>query len=567
MTPDQGLQQEYSPADHGQALLEATEALRDELVDRHVEVPDAIQENLTSLRQSFSFDPGWLKLAPLQEVHSQLAALMAKPPSGAAGSAEGRDGSTALLRFVRSYVPELFHDVDKEPYATVLVKGVAQTLAVWSDAFRHWLAHTLYRLRGSGVSRQALDAMIEILAAEAQFDGSEHAVFTRVGSRDTVLVIDLGDESWSSIVVHGGAWSINEGHPIKFRRPRTALALPTPVPGGSIDRLWNYVNVDKAQQPLVLAFALAALMPRGPYPHLALQGEQGTAKSTAARYLKRLIDPSKAPLRALPSTEVELANATSHGHVLALDNLSHITPNISDALCRLSTGGGLSKRKLYSDNDEVVLEAQRPVILTSITDIITRPDLADRAYHVRLQYIEPSSRRSETELDAEFERDAPLILGALLDALAAAQTGFVGVSLTETPRLADAARLAVAAEATLGLPPGSMEQALINNSQHLDLAQLAAEPWTRPLEALTAERDLDLTPTDLLAELTRHASEAEVAEPGFPRSAKALSQKLDRIAPVLRRRGLEVRRTQTAGSNSQRRIEIKRVDRSSTSGN
>ena len=568
MTQDQRDQQrEDVPPEHGEALLEATEALRDTLIERGIDVSDTIREDLARCRQSFALEPGWLDLEPLQEMHGRLVALSFRPhtANGASG-ADGGDGKAQALGMLRPYVLELFHDLDEEPYATMLVKGVAQTHAIKGGSFRLWLAQTLYRQRGSVGSEHALDALVQLLAGEAQFDGAKHEVFTRVGESGSANVIDLGTDEWSVIVIDGGAWSIVTESPVKFRRPRTAQALPTPVRGGSVDLLWKYVNVEEAYRPTVLAFVLAAFRPRGSYPFLALQGEQGTAKSSAACFLKRLIDPSKAPLRAMPSNEVELAHAASHCHVLALDNLSSISPNMSDALCRLSSGAGLGKRTLYTNNEEHVLEAKRPVIMTSITDIITRPDLADRTYHVPLTYIEPSKRRTERELDEEFENDAPLILGALLDAVAAAEVGMSTVSLSETPRLADAARHAVAAEAALGLAPGSMEQALIANSYHLDLVQLAAAPFTRALEALSNEGDCDLTPSELLVELRKRASVDERDDYDFPRTTKALSQKLERIAPVLRRRGLEVRRHQTAGSNSQRRIELRRTDQAPSSG-
>lgn len=67
---------------------------------------------------------------------------------------------------------------------------------------------------------------------------------------------------------------------------------------------------------------------------------------------------------------------------------------ISDTLCRLATGGGFAVRRLYSDMDEVLFDAARPVILNGIEDIVTRPDLADRAVFLTLEPIpeEPPPR-------------------------------------------------------------------------------------------------------------------------------------------------------------------------------
>ena len=169
---------------------------------------------------------------------------------------------------------------------------------------------------------------------------------------------------------------------------------------------------------LVVAWALACLRDRGPYPVLVLSGEQGSAKSTFSAILRALLDPNTAPLRALPREDRDLFIAASNGHVLAFDNVSGLPAWISDTLCRLATGGGFAVRQLYTDQDEVLFDAARPVSLNGIEDIVTRPDLADRGLFLTLEPIPEERRRPEAELWAAFEAERPRILGALLDAVA-----------------------------------------------------------------------------------------------------------------------------------------------------
>jgi len=555
------------PTAPGDLVLRRCEARRDDLLSRGVNLPTDLLEALAGQRQAHDLDPDWLDVEEVRNLEATLLSISATVTDADSGANHGgQGGSGGILPVIRSKITELFHDRDNEPYAAVRVNGATHVLGVTTDPFRRWLARESYRARGRGASSQALDDLVQTLAAEAQFDGAERPVFTRVGEVDGAAYIDLGGDDWSVVKIEAGTWSIETDAGIMFRRPATAQALPTPVRGGSIDLLWKYVNADEEDRPLILVWLLSALAPRGPYPLLSIQGEQGTAKSSAARFLKRLTDPSKAPLRSMPSNEVALANAASHAHVLAFDNLSHLSSDMSDALCRLSTGGGITRRKLYTDNDEVLLDSQLPVILTSINDVITRPDLADRTYHVRLSYIEPADRRSELDLDAEFERDAPYIFGALLDAFAEARDLVHAVRLAQPPRLADAARLAVAAEGALGLAPGTMEQALASNAIDLDLVQLEFFAFAGALEALSESQDWDLTATELLAQLELAATQDEREDSTWPRNTKALAQQLDRIVPVLRRRHIEVSRYQTPGSNSRRLIRIRRTDRGSTGG-
>jgi hypothetical protein len=62
---------------------------------------------------------------------------------------------------------------------------------------------------------------------------------------------------------------------------------------------------------------------------------------------------------------------------------------LPSAVKNWATGGGFAVRQLYTDQDEVLFDAQRPVILNGIEDVVDRPDLADRAIRSM-----PSDRRS-----------------------------------------------------------------------------------------------------------------------------------------------------------------------------
>ena len=100
---------------------------------------------------------------------------------------------------------------------------------------------------------------------------------------------------------------------------------------------------------------------------------------------------------------------------MTFDNVSGLPSWISDTLCRLATGGGFAVRQLYTDQEEVIFTATRPIILNGIEDIVTRPDLADRGLFLQLQPISEASRRTEAEFWQAFRQDCPKILGALLD--------------------------------------------------------------------------------------------------------------------------------------------------------
>ena len=226
--------------------------------------------------------------------------------------------------------------------------------------------------------------------------------------------------------------------------------MPPPIGGGSVEMLRPFLNVrSDADFVLVTLWVLWGLRNHGPYPVLVLGGEQGSAKSTFSAMLRALLDPNAAPLRALPREDRDLFIAADNAHILVFDNVSGLPGWISDTLCRLATGAGFAVRRLYSDQDEVLFNAARPVILNGIEDIVSRPDLADRAIFIRLPPIPEERRQSERDLWATFEAARPSILGALLDAMVQGLVALPHTRLDTMPRMADFALFATACEASL----------------------------------------------------------------------------------------------------------------------
>ena len=141
------------------------------------------------------------------------------------------------------------------------------------------------------------------------------------------------------------------------------LALPMPATGGTSNELRSFLNVRGDNEwVLIVAWLFGAYSPSGPYPILAVHGEQGSAKSTACRVLRKLIDPNKGDVRTSPRNEHDLAIAASNSRVLSFDNVSWVRDWLSDALCRVASGSGLGTRQLYTDDEEMIFNFQRPIL-------------------------------------------------------------------------------------------------------------------------------------------------------------------------------------------------------------
>jgi hypothetical protein len=365
------------------------------------------------------------------------------------------------------------------------------------------------------------------------------------------VYIDLGDPAWRAIEISPAGWAIEPEPRVRFLRARGARPLVVPTRDGSIDALRDLVHIATDDDyRLVVGWLVGALRPTGPYPLLALAGEQGAGKSTAARVIRRLVDPSIAELRAEPRTIDDVMIAAARSRVVALDNLSHIEPWLSDALCRLSTGGAMTKRELYTDGEEIILEAVRPAILTSVTDIVVRGDLLDRAIAITLPVVAESARVTEDVLWARFAATAPGILGALLDAVASALARERDIAIDRLPRMADWARWVTAAEPGLAWPQGQILDAYRAMRATAVETSLDGDPLA------VAIRRLSLPWIGTAADLLVATAPTGRAPRGWPESPRAMSAAIRRLAPYLRRVGIDVATYREPGSGSRRLVRL-----------
>jgi putative DNA primase/helicase len=288
------------------------------------------------------------------------------------------------------------------------------------------------------------------------------------------------------------------------------------------------------------------LRDRGPFTILCVNGEQGSGKSLICRMLRSLVDPSAAPIRAIPRDDRDLLVAARNSWTLIFDNLSGMPVWFADALCRLATGSGFGTRALHTDYDEIIFDAARPIVLNGISSLTDRADLADRAITVHLATIPEDQRSSEEELMAAFEAKRPIIFGALLDAVSAALRNIKSVRLERSPRMADFVKWGVAAAPALGWEPDQFLAAYRENGQNVSESSFEADPVAVALRDLVVnhhpEEGLTCTPTELLALLNGIASEGVRKSKLWPLSAQALGNRVDRVAPVLRAKGFVVER-------------------------
>lgn len=424
---------------------------------------------------------------------------------------------------------------DDEPFA-VPVKGprLVRTLRGGRGSLRADLASVYFATTGRAAPQQALaDALLVLDGMAREQDPVDLAL--RVAEYHGDLVLDLGDVSGRAVRVTRSGWQLVDDPPVLFRRSALTGALPVPVSGGSLDELWNVLNVSEVDRVPLTAALVAALLPEVPHPIVALLGEQGTGKSSAARMLAAVLDPSPVPSRKQPRDVDAWVTAASGSWVVSLDNVSTIPAWWSDALCRAVSGDGDVRRRLYTDGELSVFSFRRVLILNGIDLGGLRGDLAERLLRVELDVIDPSARRTDSELAAAWQDAHPRILGALLDLACQVLDVLPGLKLSTLPRMADFARVLAAVDKVLGTDGMSR---YTGQADSLSADVVTSEPVLAAIvRQITA--GFHGTAGELLDLLTPDEHGGRVPRE-WPSNPRALSGLLKRHSPALRRLGWQV---------------------------
>jgi hypothetical protein len=338
---------------------------------------------------------------PMNYLNKELADACAK--ADAAAAVDNQDSGTEkkehktqaelLIRLAKKNGASLFRTPSGDGYADIIINGHRETWSLRSSGFRKWLRRIYFFEIEAAPRKEAIETAVETLDAEAQFScDTVHPVELRVAYFKGKIYYDLCNDGWDIIEIAPTEWKIVANAPVRFRRTSTSRPQVTPVRGGKLDDLRSFFNLrDNKSWILLVSAMLKYFYEPGGHPIIELCGEHGTAKTTTERIISLLVDPSAAPARSPPADERDLTAAAHGSYVLAYDNLSSLPLWLSDALCRLATGAGLSARTLYTNIDETIVDAKRPLILTGINSIALR------------RYCRPDEQDFLTADRAEFE--------------------------------------------------------------------------------------------------------------------------------------------------------------------
>lgn len=462
------------------------------------------------------------------------------------GSRNGK-GPSQSTRLVNMVSDDSRVVLFKDEYSVAHVRiPVGDHTEVWpckSSAFTRWLGGEYYRLmKGSTVAgREAVKDAIGLLEGRAINECPEHKLYNRIAQTPDAIWYDLGDAQFRAVRVTREGWSVVTDVPLLFRRFSHLAPQVEPTRGGSVDEVLKFVNVTgEDQKILFLVHLVASFIPGWPHPALYVYGTQGSAKSTLSRIDRMLIDPSRIEVVSLTRKEEELAQQLGHHNFLSFDNVSEMPDWIADLLCRAITGGGFSKRELYTNDDDVIRYVMANIGINGINLASNRADLLERCLLLKLERMK--DRKQEHELMADFELARPKILGAIFDTVAKAMTLQPSIKVDELPRMADFALWGCAAAEALGIGQDAFLKAYSHNISSQSEELINDNTVATLIRGIVDSHDgkWEGNPTQLFKTFKDQAITEQIMDKRLPANPAALMRELNRLKTPFEEMGYQI---------------------------
>jgi len=451
-----------------------------------------------------------------------------------------------ILGLASLFVWTLFMDENQIAYAEVLVGDHMEIMPIEGGKFKRFLKAQYYSVFKDLCSSKELNTAIDIIAAYAQFDGDGTIkLHNRITWCNDSIHYDSADHTCWAVRVGREGWYIDRQPPILFRRYLNQVPQVMPSTRGNIRRFVDFLNVqDKNEILLIVVWIVTAFIPGFPHVILNIFGPHGSAKSTFCKMLKMLIDPGIKLTDSLPRSQTALIKRLYNSWLTIFDNLGTLTSLASDTLCRCVTGDGHAERKLRTNNEEVIYEFQHLIILNSINQVATQPDIRDRSLTLKLDRIGSQNRKPEKQLLQEFKEALPEILGGIFDILSKAMSLYSKAEEALTgslPRMADFAIWGFAISEALGVPGSEFMKAYRDNIEYQNFVVIFDNPVAHTLIKFMDKRSSWYgTPHVLLDALNAIAADFDIKDKDWPKEGRALTRKLNLLQANLLESGIAI---------------------------
>jgi Bifunctional DNA primase/polymerase, N-terminal len=353
--------------------------------------------------------------------------------------------SKKLIELAESNTERFFKDQCDVPHAKVKVGNHHEIFPIKSRKSESYITKLFFdQSYGEKIpTQESLNNAIRVLHAKTEFGDQKETVHLRSAwGTNGEINYDLTDEEWRQIKITKDGRHIirsNDSKLLFTRFNQTSQLEPDKDYSSDIfDKYLNLMNISDPQHRLLLkVMTICSFVPDIPHPICIPYGEQGSCKSTFCEFQKRLIDPSRINLLTIPKDKSEFVQQLHHNYLVVYDNVSYLPAWFSDEVCKAVTGVGNSKRKLYSDDEDVIVNYKRCIIINGINNNLTEPDALDRSVLIELERIKSTSRKEQSRVEIEFEELRPKLLGYIFDILVKTLQIKPSLELSHLPRMAD----------------------------------------------------------------------------------------------------------------------------------
>lgn len=484
------------------------------------------------------------------------------------------------LQDIKQRYVSIFFDQLNRLYVTIKINNHVECIPIDSNRFKFLIRKEILENESKTVNDDKLDRIIKSIQAEMVFDETiEHKELNlRVANNDNIFYYDLTNLKWEIIKIAHDGWEIVKDNTIPLFKRYEKNSKPQVYPSKDVDNskyfkeFLNLFNLRSEKDRLLLEIYLISLfIPGIQKAILVMKGNGGGAKTTTFSLIKNIVDPSTIDTLSFSSNKNDLIQSLDHNYICYFDNVSCISQEVSDILCRAVTGSGTSKRELYTTDEEFIYKLKRCIGINGINLVTTRPDFIDRSLILRVERIPEEKRRKEEDIQKEFERLRPYVLGYIFDILVK-YLDYKNIHKEEAivknpPRMADFAETCEIISRCLGYPENAFINAYRENIDNQNDEVIEASPIAEALLAfMENKQQWTGTPTQLyqyLGDIISQVDSNIKRSIYWPKGPNRLTYKINEIVPNLLKRNIEIVTGEKV--NGKRVITIKRLDSNQTS--
>lgn len=477
-------------------------------------------------------------------------------------SSPDNDGDStveSIIKVIEESCIEIFLDQFSEPYA--FIKEGNKVMGVNASDFEDHILLNCLKKNRKIISGESLKNAIKIIRAKAAASNSVKKMFVRAArDADNNFWYDLG--RGKAVKINQDGWSIAIEPPSFFKRFKSQLPQVEPVRGGNLDEFLSIVNVTSKDDEILLKVYLVSSFIYGySHPVLIVYGEQGTAKTSLFRFLKALIDPSSIETLSPITNIKEFIQVISHHWAAYFDNFSSLKAELSDALCRACTGDGFSKRRLYSNDDDMIYSFQHVVGVNGINNVASKSDLLNRSLLIELARIPEDQRKTEEAIQKKFDAMRVGIIGVCFDAIVKAIKIYPTVKIAKPPRMSDFSTWGFAIAEGLGIGGEKFLEVYRKNIFKQNLEAIEASPVAYAVKTMIDNEIvgvIEATPMYIFNRLIREATSAEIdytRDRSWPTNVRWFVRKLTEVIPNLEKIGIKI----SKGKSEDRWLKIEKV--------